>query len=250
MSLHQKIQQAKAQAAPINYRALAVSAAGELQERESLLDKRIVEGYSVIWGSRNMHGEKFVKGAFAKSIREHGPGSNAAYEIKFTNRHGHAIGRFEVLAEDEIGLYFRTYPLDQIPEADNLLTQIKSRTINNFSVGFNPIWEAGKVEYDEPSDSIVYKEVYLFEMGAVDIPSDMQTFAIRSAEEAEELTDETELFIKTLPRAKQLEARQLFARHKSLIEFEPLQQRAKALSENEPVKAGIDYNYLLNNFTL
>lgn len=233
--LHEKIQQERVKATPINYRALAINQSGELTERESLLDQRIVEGYSVIWGSRNMHGEKFVKGAFAKSIRENGPNSGATYEIKFTNRHGNALARFSELREDNIGLYFRTLPLDNITAGDEVIEQIRTGTLNNFSVGFNPIWD--KAEWEEDTSTLVYKEVALFEMGVVDIPSDLQTYAIRSAFSDNDIADQTELFIKTLPKERQLEARKLFSLQRSLTIEPP--------KHSETIEPTIDYNYLV-----
>ncbi len=71
----------KIRAAPINYSNVSVNELGELQERISLLDDRVVEGYGCIWGKRNTHGEKYVKGCFAKSIQERGPGSNSSYGL-------------------------------------------------------------------------------------------------------------------------------------------------------------------------
>src|SRR5688572_11337305 len=112
--LHPKILEAKKRALPLNRRALSVNEYGELATVENTdLDKRIVKGYLVLWGKRNYYNEKFVKGCFAKSIREHGPGTTAAYEIKFLNQHlqREPLSLFAVLKEDDIGLYFETVPL-------------------------------------------------------------------------------------------------------------------------------------------
>lgn len=194
-----------------------------------------------------MHGEKFIKGCFAKSIQERGPGSNSNYEIKFFNQHNQSdpLSLFETIKEDEIGLYFRTRPLDDVASADRVLKQLRSGTLNNFSNGFNYIWD--KVEWDDEDNSLVVIEARLFEISVVSIPSDMETYALRSAEDLEDLADDTEEFIKSLPRKSQLEARQLFARHKPLINNEPFEQRNKTLETNEPAESGIDYNYLLTN---
>lgn len=241
MKLHPKIQELKRRAGAINYSSVSVNEAGEL--KTSLLDERVVEGYAVIWGERNMHGEKFVKGCFSKSIREHGPQSASNYKIKFFSRHGNALGLMAELKEDEIGLYFRTVPLDEITEADEVLVQLRSGTLNNFSQGFNYIWD--KLEWEDETESLIVKEAQLFEISVVDIPSGLQTYAIRSAEDIEYLADETEFFIKSLPRNKQLEARQLFSRHKALANFEPSEQRT--LETNKPQ---LDINYIINNIKL
>src|SRR5215204_798060 len=119
-TLQQKIKEIKQRAAPINYMSVSVNEMGELQTRESLLEQRVVEGYGVIWNKRNDYGEKVIKGAYSKSIRERGPGSNANYEIKFLYQHNQAdpLSLFDVIKEDDIGLYFRTKPLDDVQNAD------------------------------------------------------------------------------------------------------------------------------------
>ena len=50
MRLHPKIEELKKRAAPIAYSTSFVDSQGNLQERQSLIDQRIVEGYGVIWG--------------------------------------------------------------------------------------------------------------------------------------------------------------------------------------------------------
>lgn len=244
--IHPKIKEMQLRERPINYGTVSINQMGQLEERASLLDQRIVEGYGCIWGVRNDYGEIFVRGAFAKSIQELGPGSNSNYQIKFRDSHGKACALFDVLKEDEIGLYFKTKPLDKVQWCDDLLVQLRSGTINNFSNGFKYIWD--KVEYQEETNSMIMIEARLFEISAVAIPSDIHTFAIRSTEEPEYLQEETEDFIISLPRSKQLEARKLITRCMSLRDTdEPLELRRKALDKTEPVETGLDYQYLLTH---
>lgn len=231
--IHPKILEFKRRSRSIEYRAIEANA------DIALLDEGIVEGYAVIWGSRNMHREKFVKGAFARSIADHGPGSNSNYEIKFLNQHDpkDPLGLFEILEEDDRGLRFRTKKLDDVDSALRVLKQLKSRTLNNYSPGFNPDWN--KAEWDDTDESVVYKEARLFELSVVSIPSELETYTVRSLDDLDDLDDETEMFLRSLPRKAQLEARNLFARHKSLrTTFQPTES-------NKP--SGVDYNFLLNN---
>ncbi|WP_143861821.1 HK97 family phage prohead protease [Nostoc linckia] len=242
MTLHPKIQELKRRAGAISYSNVSVNERGELDK--SLLDQRIVEGYAVIWGERNLHGEIFVKGAFAKSIREHGPGSGSSYEIKFLYNHNtdEPLSLFEELKEDDTGLYFRTKPLDAVDRAEQTLIQLRSGTLNNYSQGFNYIWD--KMEWDEATESIIVRECQLFELSVATIPSGLTTYTVRSAEDLDYLNDETEYFIKSLPRNKQLEARQLFSRHKALANFEPSEQRTLEIDKPQ----GVDISYIINNF--
>jgi HK97 family phage prohead protease len=251
-ALHPKIQEIKLKARTINNRSLSVDASGQLSRTdfESSLDQRIVRGYLCIWGQRNWYGEKFIKGAFAKSIREHGPGTKAHYEIKFLNQHRQAdpLSLFAVLKEDDIGLYFETVALDDVDTADRVLKQLKSRTLNNFSLGFDYLWD--RVEWDDTDDSLVILEAILFEGSVVTIPADFGTYAIRSMEDLEELDEEILEFLSQVPSKLKLQARSLFARQKSLIDLDtPLEPRGKAPIENEPVEAGIDYAYLSKHLT-
>lgn len=229
-----------------------------MQEAEikSSLDDRIVKGYLCIWGKRNLYGEIFLKGAFTKSIQERGPDSKANYQIKFLDQHNtcKALSLFAVLEENDIGLYFETVPLDPVQWADDVLIQLRSGTLNNYSMGFNYVWDEGKMRYDSTTDSIVILEAILLEGSVVTIPADMETFTLRAAFAGPDtLTQDIDDFINSLPRPHQLEARHIFTRQQSLIpDMEPLEQVKTALQKrNEPVKSqGLDYDYITKNFTL
>lgn len=245
MRQSRKIKELRKNDTPINYSTLSVNEMGSLQSRAKLLDDRVVEGYGVIWGSINQHEERFVKGAFAKSISDSGPESNSTYKIKFVDRHGKACSLFAVLREDEIGLYFRTMPLDNVQWANDLLTQIRSGTINNFSVCFKHVWD--KAEWDDENDCLVILEARLFEISGVDIPSDLATYAIRNLEEIEYLRDDVEDFIISLPKSKQIEARKIFTRCMTLSEQEPQEQMRNALRDSKKQsKSGLDFDYLID----
>ena len=242
-----QIQELKKRAAPIAYSSTTVNIDGQLQERTSLLDKRVVEGYGAIWGNTNLHQERFFKGAFKRSIEENGPGSNAAYQIKYRDEHGRAMGLFDELKEDNIGLYFRTKPLDDVSWADDHLTQLRSGTINNFSNGFKYIFDERSMKWNEEDKVIDIFNARLFEISGTAIPSDMGTFAIRSLGN-DDIFELTEDFIKTLPRQNQLEARRIFAIHKSLNESMAQEAKLNDLQTEKPIeKRGIDYQYLINN---
>jgi uncharacterized protein len=247
--LHPKILEAKRRS-PYMMRSVATSTEVYAKPEEflSLLDKRQVQAYSSIWTSKNDWGEMFVRGAWKRSIDLRGPKSNANQKIKFFRQHnqGDALSLLEELEEDETGLFFRTFPLDPVDSADRVLIQLRSGTLNNFSNGFNPVWD--KAEYDEKEDTIWYKEANLQEISVVGLASDPETFCFRSMKDFEqaeiELVDEVEYFIRSLRKDMQLEARNLFARQKSLYEANP----QDALSKDTVVKSKIDYNYLTQNY--
>jgi len=132
------------------------------------------------------------------------------------------IGQFTEMVEDDYGLRF-TAVLDDIPEGERALRQIRSGTINQFSYGFKYVWD--KMEYIEEKDAVMMKEVDLWEGSPVAYGSQKETFAIRSKEELnaqmEDARIELEELLDTLPRMKQMELRQLLTRMKSLDEIKP-----------------------------
>lgn len=245
VKFHRKIEEFKKRATPISYTTFEISER-KAPDYQNLLENRIVSGYGNIWGSRNGHGEKFVKGAWANSIRSYGPKATSAYKLKFRDRHGKSCALFEELREDDNGFFFMTKPFDDVTHANELLVQIKSGTINNFSVGFRHMWD--KVEWDEEDDSLVILEAKLFEISGVDIPSDLETYALRAEEELENLGDEIEEFIESLSKNHHLQARRIITKCMSLRSEEPLDAKARALQNaNKPTDDGIDYNYIIDN---
>lgn len=251
MKLHPKIQELKRRAGAVNYSTVSVNERGALTvDFASDLDNRIVSGYLLVWRSINMHGEMFLRGCAAKSIADRGPKSNANYKITFLNQHrqGEPLAVFGDLIEDEYGLYFRSLPLDDVPWADHVLTQLRSGTLNQFSAGFNYVWR--ETEWDEVNECIVCKQIDLYEGSVVTIGSELGTYVIRSKEELDGLDEEIETFVKTLPRKDQLQARQYFAQLKALT-LEPHEHSDKALEEREqPENKAVDYNYLTQHFSL
>jgi HK97 family phage prohead protease len=247
MQLHPKIKELKQRALPTNESMISVDYRGELVENKTL------KGYLIVWGVRDTYGTKFLKGCCAKSIRERGPESNSKQKIAFCWQHDitDPIGRFTKLTEDNYGLYFEAdvdADIPEVPNAARALNQIRNGTINQFSVGFSYIWD--KIEYDETDDSLILKEIDLDEGSVVTLGANAETYAIRSQEQYEQvkeiLQDETEDFIKTLPRAKQLECRQIIARQISLASVKPDELRRNPLPRKEPVEAGLDINYIIS----
>lgn len=249
MSLHKKIQELKLRANPVNYSQVSVNERGELTSNFlEDLNKRIISGYLLVWGSVNMHAEMFIRGCCAKSIADRGPESKANYKITFLNQHNtcEPLCVFGELVEDGYGLRFRSLPLDDVPWADHVLKQVRSGTLNQFSAGFNYIWD--KVEYDEANDCIVCKEIDLFEGSIVTIGSELNTYVMRSAEQQQNLYEEIETCIKTLPRKHQIEVRQYFTKLKSLVDTEPLFEKETLEKRNQPAdEKGINYNFLIDN---
>ncbi len=256
MKTHDRINKLKLRAAPVTLSGSYVDEQGNLQlvdlKVTATEEDRTVRGYLIVWGVKDTYGTTFVKGCCAKSIRERGPDSESKQKIAFLWMHEvcNPIGRFTKLKEDDYGLYFEA-ECDDIQEGDRALRQIRSGTINQFSVGFDYMWD--KVEYDEESDSVVLLEIVLMEGSPVTFGSNEETYAIRSAEQLltdkQNLIDETEDFIKGIQKNKQLELRQLITRHISLANVKPESERKPfdlSIQPNEMVLG--EYKLNLNEF--
>lgn len=249
--IHPKIKELQLRSGPVSTSYMSVDNKGELK------DGNIISGYAIVWGQRDTYGTKFIRGCCTKSINDRGPKSDAKYKILMLWQHhcDDPIGQPIELVEDDYGLRF-AYAIDnidEVPSGKRAIKQVESGTLNQFSFGFNYVWD--KVEYDEEDDSIICKEIELYEVSIVTRGSGKETYAIRSIDDFEKekisLNEEIDDFIKTIPRKQQLELRQLISRHTSLTAIEPLQLRQKALEgKGEPVKDVLDLKYISQNFKL
>lgn len=206
-------------------------------------DTRLVKAYHCIWGQIDSYGTRWIKGCFARSIDERGPKSSAKAKIPVLWMHDRSdpIGLPSVLKEDEIGLYAEYEP-DDVPSGNRVVTQTRSGTINNFSFGFNPIWD--RMEYNYEDDCVDMMEAELQEISPVtsNFGANKNTYAVRSelGEYVDQfLIEDTEDFIRSIPRRQQLELRQLIDRHITLAK------------QSKPFETGsndeVDYDYLLTN---
>lgn len=197
-------------------------------------ESRKISGYAAVWGSKDDGNDILLKGCCAKSISERGPESNTNRKIIFLWQHDteEPLGKILVLKEDDYGLYFEA-EIDKIPEGDRALTQLKSGTLNQFSIGFMYVWD--KIEYDETKGCWIVSEINLFEISVVSFGSNENTsfLGMKSTQlesERNKLLRKTEQVLKSFSYEDQLQIKQLIAKHISLAETEP----AKPLSEGEP----------------
>lgn len=218
--------------------------------RSSDTNSREIEQYFCIFGVPDDYGTVPVKGCFTKSLQERGPESNAkGYKILILNQHNQSepLCVPTVLKEDDIGLFGRYTPDEGIPSNDALVIRVKNGTINQGSYGFNYVWD--KMEYQDSTELILMHEVNLFEASPVTIGSQMDTFVVRSANGTmidEFLEEETEDFIKQIPRKNQLELRSLIRRHITLAKSQPLETRQTALDNSKPQQESLE-DFLLKN---
>jgi uncharacterized protein len=246
LELRNKVPAGLKKSVPVTFsKSLSVRADG------TMVEEGYVEGYACVWGVPDSYRTVWIKGVFAKSIAERGPQSNSKQKIAFLWQHliKEPIGQLVELVEDDYGLRFKAKydDFDAVPIAKRCNAQIRSGTLNQFSFGFEYLWD--KMEYDEVRDVILIKEAELEEVSPVTFGAQSETYAFRSTDEAqaaiEALDYETAEALEGLPRYKRLEIRELISRHVSL-------SRARANVDTQPKngtesKSAIDYEYLLNN---
>jgi len=234
-------------ALPVHYKDFG------FKPEELKIDGRTVDCYVAIFGNKDRAGDVLLKGCFAKSLQERGPGSPNP-EIAYLNQHrmDQPLGRPLILEERDLGLFASNYHDEGVLRADEALIQQKSGTLKYYSIGFNYVWD--KVEYDSDNDQFIVKEVELFEESVVTIAANNLTgiVAIKAAEileQREELIRETEAALKKLNPRKQFEMRQIIAKHLSLANTQPLEILRQALGEvDQPTTKQVDWNKLADKF--
>lgn len=257
--LHPKIQALKNNALPYTRSTTHMKVEKRMVIRDdgALAEENVVKGYLNVWGVVDSYGTMFIKGAFAKSISERGPESNSKQKIAFIYHHhmDDPIGQFRVLKEDDYGLYFEAVldDFDAVPSAKRVAAQIKSGTINQFSIGFDYIWD--KMEYDDKLDCIILKEVDLYEGSPVTLGSNAETYVVRSAEDYSRaknaIDEETDVILSSLPVSKRAEIRDLIARHVTLSRCIPKKGETTQPGGSDNKRSeSIDYDYLTSNFKL
>jgi HK97 family phage prohead protease len=200
---------------------------------------RVIRGYLAVWGVPDTYGTVAIRGCFSKSLKDRGPESGAKNKIIHLWIHDmkEPVGSYLELVEDDYGLRFACLVDDVAGTPERVLKQTKSGTLNQYSYGFNYVWD--KMEYNETRKVIEMYECDLYEGSSLSIKaSNPETYTIRSKEDLTkallELGNEAEDVIESLPRNARLEVRQLISRYKSLAENKPLEKRMALDLSGEP----------------
>ena len=184
---------------------------------------RKVCGMLAAFGNIDDGRDMLLKGCFAKSITEHGPGSDSDRKIAFLWAHDSKdpIGRFTKLEETEEGLYFEA-ELDDVPSGNRALKQYASGTLNQHSIGFNYAWD--KIEYVNEGDFFLVKEVKLYEGSVVPFGMNENTpfMGFKSLVSGQhDLMAEIDAELKNIPAINQNQIRKLIQKIVSLRTIEP-----------------------------
>jgi HK97 family phage prohead protease len=175
----------------------------------------IVSGYLAAFGNIDEAGDRLHQGCFAKSIKEHGPGSESSRKILLCYQHrmDTPIGQFTVLKEDDKGLYFEA-KLDDIPLVrDVVIPQYKSGTLNQHSIGYCYV-KMDFTEEDGKGFICEVLEVELYEGSVVTAGCNENTpflgFKNLTDTDVQQLHKQLEKLTKSLPKQEKLQIKQLF----------------------------------------
>ena len=128
---------------------------------------RVVTGYLSSFGNKDHDQDIIEKGAFTKTINER------KNQIFFLNQHDwkQPLGKFNVLIEDEKGLYFESTPMLDTSYSSDLLKLYEAGIVKEHSIGFQTV----KGHYDNDREAYIMKEVKLFEGSAVTLGANSET---------------------------------------------------------------------------
>lgn len=187
-------------------------------------DKHVIEVKFASFGNVDSDGDLLVKGCFSKSINDRGPESSTNRKIAFLWQHDmrDPIGKIMKIEEREDGAYatVQLSDFDAVPNAKRAYYQLQEGTLNQFSFGFNYIWD--KMEYDEEKDAFIIMEVKLYEISVVTMGANEETEYIGEI-------DDMKAFVRDL-------------KEKNLAKYNELKQ---AINEVEPPKA-LEREFLSN----
>lgn len=172
MELNERIEARRAVTSAMNRKEFAVS-------KSDIVDaeKHIIRVKFSAFGNKDAAGDILIKGCFAKSISERGPESSTNRKIAFLWQHDMSdpIGKVLAIEEREDGAYadVQLSNFDAVPNAKRAWYQLQDGDINQFSFGYQYIWD--KMEYDQEQDAYIIKEVRLHEISVVTLGCNEET---------------------------------------------------------------------------
>lgn len=219
-------------------------------------DSRMVSGYFASFDNIDSDGDMIMKGAFTKSIQEHGVHSDSNRKISHLAFHDvtRPVGILKVLKEDEKGLYFES-ELGTHTEGEDALRMYKDGIIREHSIGFNYIGDKVKfidVESDKTDNALVQQlggywqvhEVKLWEGSFVTFGANSETPNLTGIKSQEDVNNQLaklkarmEVFVKALKDGNysekynslfEVELMQISKQYESLVTFEPFQKETQS----------------------
>lgn len=147
-------------------------------------DQRKFAGYANTFDHLDRAGDITMRGAFLKSIQKHlvegtKPKMLAHHDVT------RPIGVWEVMIEDEKGLYVEGRLTQGVRDADEAYALLKDGALDSMSIGYRVVRE----EYDRKSGANLLHEVDLHEISLVAIPANQESVvtAVKSGHDVRSL---------------------------------------------------------------
>lgn len=172
MNISEKIRERQKSVPAVGRKEFTVTKADIMDD-----EKHVIRVKFASFGNKDSAGDILVKGCFAKSINERGPQSDTNRKIAFLWQHDiyDPIGKVLEIEELDDGAYatVQLSNFDAVPNAKRAWYQLNDGDINQFSFGFQYVWD--KMEYIEEEDAYLVKEVVLHEISVVTLGCNERT---------------------------------------------------------------------------
>lgn len=200
--------------------------------------KRLVKAYASTFDVVDADRDSIKKGAFAKSIQEHGVESSSNRKIAHLRNHNwdSQIGKLVELKEDDRGLYFVS-KLGTSSKGEDALRDYADGILMEHSIGFNYVQDKIKQVDDKEGGHFEIFEVKLWEISAVTFGANYLTPVLEvqkgtGSTLVEHLNERIQKFTDVIRNGKGTDERFLTLE----LELKQIQQLLKSLELNEPPK--------------
>lgn len=203
----------------------------------------IVTGYFAAFDSKDSDGDIIERGSFQKTIKERGPEGKQLIKWLLDHDRYKAIGKIEVLKEDNYGLYYEG-KVGRHSLGKDFMLMVEDGIINQHSFGYKII----KDQFDSQAKANRIKELKMYEGSSVQFlgaNTNTPVAGIKSMEEAIDMCLKLEKFVKTSAATDETII-QLEEKLKSLQDYiEPLTHSIK----EKPTPTEIKNIFKTLNFT-
>lgn len=128
-------------------------------------DERTIEGYASKFNGVDSYGDTIMPGAYAKTLEDR----ERPIRMRW-NHYGPVIGKWEILREDEQGLYVKGTLTPGHSIAEDVYASLKHGAVDGLSIGYRANEDSA-----EKNDHGGYdlKEIKLIEISVVEEPADL-----------------------------------------------------------------------------
>lgn len=200
-------------------------------EVKSTGDKGTFTGYASVFGALDSYRDIVMPGAFSKSLADF-EARGRKVPILWQHRSGSPIGVYDVIKEDDKGLYVEGSLNTDVIQAREAHSLLKQGALSGISIGFNTVRD----EFDEKGMVRKLFELDLWEASLVTFPAldEARVDSVKSFEDMTTLAD-CESYLRDVGMLSQKEAKAIVSRIKALEA-----QRDVADGQAESLKRALD----------